>query len=126
TLAFDASTYELWVPLCNGGTVVVAPVGDVDADAVRAAVRDHGVTGLWLTSGLFRMIAQDAPDCLAGAREVWTGGDVVPAAAVRRVLAACPGLVVVDGYGPTETTTFATSYRMLESGSVPEAVPIGR
>ena len=45
-------------------------------------------------------------------REVWTGGEVVPAAAVRRVLAACPGLTVVDGYGPTETTTFATRRSM--------------
>ena len=75
--------------------------------------------------GLFRVIAQDAPAALAGAREVWTGGDVVPAAAVRRVLAACPGLAVVDGYGPTETTTFAASYPMHTPGAVPDAVPIG-
>src|SRR5439155_5168881 len=124
-LAFDASTYELWVPLLRGGQVVVAPPSDVDVDTLRRMIGEHGVTGLWLTSGLFRMVAQDAPDCLAGLREVWTGGDVVPAGAVRRVLAACPGLVVVDGYGPTETTTFATSYRMPDAGSVPDAVPIG-
>src|SRR6185437_1769694 len=60
-----------------------------------------------------------------GAREVWTGGDVVPAAAVRRVLAACPALTVVDGYGPTETTTFATCYPMPAAGAVPDLVPIG-
>jgi amino acid adenylation domain-containing protein/non-ribosomal peptide synthase protein (TIGR01720 family) len=125
-LAFDASTYELWVPLLSGGQAVVAPAGDLDVDALRRMVTEHQVTGLWLTVGLFRIVAQDAPDCLAGVREVWTGGDVVPAAAVRRVLAACPDLVVVDGYGPTETTTFATSYRMAEVESVPEVVPIGR
>ncbi|MGH3780158.1 MAG: non-ribosomal peptide synthetase, partial [Pseudonocardiaceae bacterium] len=124
-LAFDASTYELWVPLLNGGQVVVAPPCDLDVDTLRRAVTEHQVTGLWLTSGLFRIIAQDAPECLAGVREVWTGGDVVPAGAVRRVLQACPGLVVVDGYGPTETTTFATSYRMSGVESVPELVPIG-
>ena len=124
-LAFDASTYELWVPLLRGGQVVVAPPSDVDVDMLRRMIGEYGVTGLWLTSGLFRMVAQDAPDCLAGLREVWTGGDVVPADAVRRVLAACPGLVVVDGYGPTETTTFATSYRMPDAGSVPDTVPIG-
>src|SRR5437764_551926 len=45
---------------------------------------------------------------------------------VRRVLAACPGIVVVDGYGPTETTTFATCYSMPDAGSVPDNVPIGR
>src|SRR5439155_3181151 len=125
-LAFDASTYELWVPLLRGGQVVVAPPSDVDVDTLRRMIGEHGVTGLWLTSGLFRMVAQDAPDCLAGLREVWTGGDVVPAAVVRRVLAACPGLVVIDGYGPTETTTFATSYRMYHAESLPDVVPTGR
>ena len=125
-LAFDASTYELWVPLLNGGTVVVAPDGDVDADVLRRVVTEYRLTGVWLTSGLFRVVAQESPGCLAGVREVWTGGDVVPAGAVRRVLAACPGLTVVDGYGPTETTTFATSYPMPDLESVPDVVPIGR
>jgi amino acid adenylation domain-containing protein/non-ribosomal peptide synthase protein (TIGR01720 family) len=124
-VAFDAATYEVWVPLLRGGQVVVAPPGELDAAALRRLVAGHGVTGVWLTAGLFRLLAQDAPDCFAGLREVWTGGDVVPAAAVRRVLASCPGLTVVDGYGPTETTTFATAFPMSSADGVPEAVPIG-
>jgi amino acid adenylation domain-containing protein/non-ribosomal peptide synthase protein (TIGR01720 family) len=122
-LAFDASTYELWVPLLNGGRVVVAPPGDVDADVLAGLIARHGITAMWLTAGLFRYLVQESPESLAGLREVWTGGDVVPAAAVGRALAACPGLAVVDGYGPTETTTFATAHRM--AGDVPEVVPIG-
>ncbi|MCM3804719.1 non-ribosomal peptide synthase/polyketide synthase [Streptomyces sp. DR7-3] len=124
-VAFDAATYEMWVPLLGGGRVVVTP-GELDAAAVRRLVAGQEVTGLWLTAGLFRLLAQDAPDCFAGLREVWTGGDVVPAASVRRVLAHCPGLTVVDGYGPTETTTFATSFPMSRADEVPEVVPIGR
>ncbi|MFI6303328.1 non-ribosomal peptide synthase/polyketide synthase [Amycolatopsis thailandensis] len=124
-LAFDASTYELWVPLLNGGTVIVAPPGDVDADVVRELTARHGVTALWLTAGLFRLFAGDAPECFRGLREVWTGGDVVPPEAVRRVLDTCPGLAVVDGYGPTETTTFATSFRMTSADTVPSTIPIG-
>ncbi|GAA4465493.1 hypothetical protein GCM10023170_074870 [Phytohabitans houttuyneae] len=124
-LAFDASTYELWVPLLNGGAAVVAPPGDLDVAMLRRVLPAHGVTSLWLTAGVFRVVAQEAPDCLAGVGEVWTGGDVVPAAAVRRVLEACPGITVVDGYGPTETTTFATSFAMSAAGGVPDAVPIG-
>ncbi|MDT5024230.1 MAG: hypothetical protein QOE61_656, partial [Micromonosporaceae bacterium] len=125
-LAFDASTYELWVPLLHGGQVVVAPPADLDVETLRRVIGGYRVTGLWLTAGLFRLIAQDAPDCLAGLREVWTGGDVVPAAAVRRVRAVCPELTVVDGYGPTETTTFATAYPMPAAEPVPDIVPIGR
>ncbi len=125
-LAFDASTYELWVPLLNGGTVVVAPAGEVTAATLRDAIGTHGVTGLWLTAGLFRAFGLDSPECFAGLREVWTGGDVVPAAAVRAVRAACPGIVVVDGYGPTETTTFASHHRIEADGPVPAVLPIGR
>ncbi|PSL55729.1 non-ribosomal peptide synthase protein (TIGR01720 family)/amino acid adenylation domain-containing protein [Saccharothrix carnea] len=123
--AFDASTYELWVPLLRGGAVVVAPPEDLDAEALRRVVTEGGVTALWLTAGLFRAVAQEAPDCLATVRQVWTGGDVVPAAAVRRVLDACPGIVVVDGYGPTETTTFASRRVLTAADPVPDPVPIG-
>ncbi|MGW5695943.1 amino acid adenylation domain-containing protein, partial [Streptomyces asiaticus] len=124
-VAFDAATYEMWVPLLNGGRVVVTS-GELDAAAVRRLVAEQKVTGLWLTAGLFRLLAGDAPDCFTGLREVWTGGDVVPAASVRRVLERCPGLTVVDGYGPTETTTFATYFPMSRADEVPEVVPIGR
>ncbi|MEV4053508.1 non-ribosomal peptide synthase/polyketide synthase [Amycolatopsis sp. NPDC049688] len=124
--AFDASTYEVWVPLLNGGRVVVAPPGDVDAEVLRDVVTRQGVTALWLTAGLFRLLAQEDPACLRGVGEVWTGGDVVPAASVRQVREACPGLTVVDGYGPTETTTFASRYFLAPEAAVPDAMPIGQ
>ncbi|MEV0116634.1 amino acid adenylation domain-containing protein [Streptomyces sp. NPDC050844] len=123
--AFDASTYELWVPLLNGGTVVVAPPGDLDARGIASAVSDAGVTGLWVTAGLFSVLAEEDPGCFRGAREVWTGGDAVSPAAVRRVLRACPGTAVVNGYGPTETTTFATCHRVAGAGDPGSVVPIG-
>ncbi|MER5303568.1 non-ribosomal peptide synthase/polyketide synthase [Streptomyces lasiicapitis] len=140
-VAFDAATFEVWAPLLTGGCVVVAAGETVDAALLRRLARPEGgagagggadvggrrgLTALWLTAGLFRLLAQDAPDCFAGLRQVWTGGDVVPAAAVRRVLAACPGLTVVDGYGPTETTTFATSHALADATTVPDTVPVGR
>ncbi|MFD9885795.1 amino acid adenylation domain-containing protein, partial [Streptomyces alboflavus] len=124
--AFDASTYELWVPLLRGGTAVLAPPGDVDAAVVRHAVSERGVRHLWLTAGLFRLLAQEDPTCLRGANEVWTGGEAVPGAVVRRVLDACPGLTVVDGYGPTETTTFATRRAYRAGDPLPVVLPIGR
>ena len=125
-LAFDATTYEIWVPLLTGGQVVVAPPTEVDAEVLRRMIAEYDLTVVFLTSGLFRMVAQDAPDCLAGVGEVWTGGEVVPAAAMRRVLDACPGLVVVDVYGPTETTAYATQRGMRTADEVPDPVPIGR
>ncbi|MFJ7906031.1 amino acid adenylation domain-containing protein [Kitasatospora sp. NPDC096204] len=124
--AFDASTYEIWVPLLSGGRVVVAPQGDLDAAAIRDLVRVHALTHVHVTAGLFRVIAEEDPAIFAGVREVLTGGDVVSAPAVRRVLEAVPGIAVRALYGPTETTLCATQYPMPDATAVPSTVPIGR
>ncbi|WP_197523398.1 non-ribosomal peptide synthetase [Actinokineospora pegani] len=126
TLAFDASTYELWVPLLRGGSVVVAPSGELDVDSLRAVIAEQRVTGLLLTSGLFRVVATEAPEILAGVSEVLAGGDVVPGGAVRRVLRACPDITVVNAYGPTEVTVMASSHPMRSVEEVSDVAPIGR
>ncbi|RPE39192.1 amino acid adenylation domain-containing protein [Streptomyces sp. Ag109_O5-1] len=124
--AFDASTYEMWVPLLSGGRLVIAPPGVLDVQALRKVIAEERVTALWLTAGLFALMAEEAPECFAGVREVWAGGDVLSPVAVRRVLRACPGLEVVNGYGPTETTTFATSCRLRSADELPDQLPIGK
>ncbi|WP_329168719.1 non-ribosomal peptide synthase/polyketide synthase [Streptomyces sp. NBC_01267] len=123
--AFDLSTYELWVPLLNGGRVVVAPPEQLDLDLLQHTIATHGVTGLWLTAGLFRLVAEERPGLLTGVREVWTGGDVVSPAAAARVLTACPGIEVVNGYGPTEATTLATCHPVRSLPENAATVPIG-
>ncbi|WP_031479622.1 non-ribosomal peptide synthetase [Streptomyces bicolor] len=121
---FDAATYETWVPLLNGGTVVVAPPGPVTPDLLKRLLPEARVTAVWLTAELLRTVAEIAPEVLGGVREVWAGGDVLAAGAVRRVRERCPGTRVVNGYGPTETTVFATAHRV--TGEVGGSVPIGR
>ncbi|MFI0712158.1 amino acid adenylation domain-containing protein [Streptomyces inhibens] len=123
--AFDVSTYELWVPLLHGGLLAMAPAV-FDVDTLRRLLKDHRITGLQLTAGLFRVVADEAPDCFTGVREVMTGGDVISPTAVARVLEACPGTLVRAMYGPTETTLFATHHPMTEAprGSVPLGRPL--
>ncbi|GHC74362.1 hypothetical protein GCM10007079_08570 [Nocardiopsis terrae] len=123
--SFDTSQYELWVPLLSGGTVVVAPPEDPDLDTLERLLREGAVTGMWLTSGLFNLVARERPECLRGVREVWTGGDVVAPDAVSRVLRACPDTRVVDGYGPTEATTFTTRHAMSAPWRQETTIPIG-
>ncbi|WP_344320433.1 amino acid adenylation domain-containing protein [Streptomyces macrosporus] len=123
--AWDASTLELWVPLLNRGEVVIAPPGRTDLARLAKLLVEERITRLWLSAGLFRVLAEEDPACFAGLRELWTGGDVVPADAVRKVRRAAPGTVVVNGYGPTETTVFATHHVMRPGDEVPDTVPIG-
>ncbi|MGW4891958.1 amino acid adenylation domain-containing protein [Kitasatospora sp. NPDC004240] len=110
-LAFDASTYEVWLPLLNGGRVVVGPA-ELTAPALADLVAGHGLDAVFLTSALFRLFAEERPDCFAGLREVWAGGEVLSATAMERMRLACPDTAFVNVYGPTECTVFATAHRM--------------
>ncbi|MFC8535892.1 amino acid adenylation domain-containing protein [Streptomyces sp. NPDC057249] len=121
---FDASTFELWVPLLNGGRVVVAPGGVLEARVVREAVERHGVTALFVTTALFNVMAEADPAVFAGLRTVAAGGEAATPGLMQRVAAASPGTVVLHVYGPTETTTFATRHPVTAGTS--GAPPIGR
>ncbi|MER5772642.1 condensation domain-containing protein, partial [Streptomyces sp. NPDC001985] len=88
---FDASVFELWVPLVHGGRVVVAPPGLLEAGTLAGVVAGHGVTGMYMSSGLFGVLAEESPGALAGLSEVLTGGDVMAAGALEAVREACPG-----------------------------------
>ncbi|MFD3688139.1 amino acid adenylation domain-containing protein [Nocardiopsis sp. NPDC058631] len=124
--AFSVSAYEMLVPLLRGGTVVTAPPGPVGVSDLARLIREHGITGLHLTAGLFRVVAEEDPGCLAGVREVLTGGDAVSADAVRRVMTACPDLVVRTTYGATETTLFTVSAPVTRLPDPGDRLPVGR
>lgn len=123
--AFNVSTYELWVPLLHGGSIVVPPVGDLDVAVIRRLIAEERITGLHLTAGLFRVLAEEDPGCLAGVREVLTGGDVIAPTAVGRVLEHNPGMVVRAMYGATEATLFSTHAPMAAPFRLQGAVPVG-
>ncbi|UOZ05532.1 non-ribosomal peptide synthetase [Amycolatopsis sp. WQ 127309] len=122
--AFDASTLEIWGPLLNGARLVLAPPHDLPVTELTKFAGQHGVTILWLTAGLFHQAVETGLDDLRGLRYLIAGGDVVSPAHVRRALAALPGTSVVNGYGPTENTTFTCCHRV--TGPTYDSVPIGR
>jgi amino acid adenylation domain-containing protein len=126
-MSFDVATFEIWGPLLNGGCLALLPPGPYTLADVYAAVARHGVTTLWLTSGLFHLAVEEGLAPLGGLRQLLAGGDVLSRPHVLRALAALPGVELVNGYGPTENTTFSTTHRLrggLAAGET--SVPIGR
>jgi amino acid adenylation domain-containing protein len=126
-MAFDASTFEIWGALLNGGKLVLAPAGPVAPGELAPLAARERVTTMWLTAGLLNRVVDDHPSLLAGLRQLVSGGDVLSPAHVNRALALLPeDGVLVNGYGPTEATTFTCAHRMAARTTAPAPVPIGR
>lgn len=124
--AFDASLLEVWGALARGARLEVAPAGPLGLRDLADLVRERGITAAWLTAGLFHQMAEFEPDCFAGVRRLFTGGDVVSPHHTGALLARHPGLGVVNGYGPTENTTFTCCHLLTAAPPAGAArVPIG-
>ncbi|MEN3328613.1 MAG: hypothetical protein V7638_3420 [Acidobacteriota bacterium] len=121
-LSADASTFEIWGSLLNGGKLVLAGRGK----ELGKVIASHGVTTLSLTAGLFHQVIEEGAAELRGVRQLLASGDKLSARQVRKALARLPETRLIGGYGPTETTTFATTETLSESSVVNERVLIGR
>lgn len=126
-LSFDASTLEIWGPLLHGGTVVVHTDDLPALTDLAGVIRTHEVTTAWFTAALFNRIVDTAPEILRPLREVLTGGEALSVRHVARALAALPSTTITNGYGPTEATTFATTFRVPRTlAPSAQSVPIGK
>jgi len=126
-LAFDASTFEIWGSLLNGARLVVMPPQTPSLGELGQALRRYEVTTLWLTAGLFHQMVDDRLEDLAGVRQLLAGGDVLSPRHVEQVAGELKGCQLINGYGPTESTTFACCHLVtLSECKISQSVPIGR
>jgi len=128
-VTFDAALLEIWCVLARGARLEIAPPGPLTLRELADVITSRGITVLWLTAGLFHQMAEHHADCFAGVRAVFAGGDVVSPRQVTALLTRHPGLTVVNGYGPTENTTFTTCHSMrgplpAEAATIPIGTPV--
>ena len=128
-LAFDASTFEIWASLLNGATLVVYPGKLPSATELSALLDKHKINTLWLTANLFHQLAETNPETLRRIPLLLTGGEVVSAWHLRRVLEIEQNeespQTILNCYGPTENTTFSSTFALRHINEVPDVVPIG-
>ncbi|MFB8273843.1 amino acid adenylation domain-containing protein [Streptomyces sp. NPDC055955] len=126
-LPWDAFSLELWGMLLCGGTSVLADGAYLLPTSLRAMVADHGVNVLWLTASLFNMFVEEDPGCFDGIDRLFIGGERLSPGHVRTFLEAHPGVTLVNGYGPVETTVFAAVHEITLADCARESgIPIGK
>jgi len=126
-LGFDASTLEIWGPLLNGGTCVIHDERIPTGCGLAGTIQGHDVRVAWLTTALFNAIVDDDAGKLRGLEQLLIGGEALSPSHVRKAYAALPDTVIINGYGPTECTTFAATYRIpRELDKNLRSIPIGR
>ncbi|MEM9164347.1 MAG: amino acid adenylation domain-containing protein, partial [Cyanobacteria bacterium P01_F01_bin.4] len=123
-LTFDASTFEIWGALLNGGQLVLLPTQSPSLAELGETIVAHQVTTLWLTSGLFNLIVEEQLDTLKSVRQLLAGGDVLSARHLRKALATLKNTRIINGYGPTEGTTF-TCCHTIKADDLAGSPPIG-
>lgn len=125
-LSFDASTLELWGSLLHGASLAIAPARSLAIPEYRNLIEQYQVTILWMTSAIFHLVTDYAPETFRSLRQLIVGGDVIQPRSVRTIQQRHPHLAVINGYGPTENCTFTTCYRVPANLDPHTPLPIGR
>uniref|UniRef100_UPI0036DCE863 amino acid adenylation domain-containing protein n=1 Tax=Photorhabdus sp. RM322S TaxID=3342825 RepID=UPI0036DCE863 len=125
--AFDASTFEVWAPLLNGGALVVVDHATLlTPQAFVQVLQVQRITVLWLSVGLFNQLAAELSPVLSQIKLLIVGGDALDPHVIGQVLRTRPPQQLLNGYGPSEGTTFTTTYRVTALASGAARIPIGR
>lgn len=125
--AFDASTFEIWGALLHGGCCVVFPDRVPTLGALADCLRTERIDTLWLTSSLFNFVIDEAPETLRPVKQLLTGGEALSPSHIARAQQALPDTRLINGYGPTETTTFACCHPIPDGIRADQkSIPIGR
>jgi len=125
-ISFDASTFEIWAPLLNGGCLAIMPPETQSLDEIGTAIRKYGVTIMWLTAGLFNVMVDQYLNNLRPLRQLLVGGDALSPSHIRKAMDGLPGCRLINGYGPTEGTTFSCCHTITRDDAQSASIPIGK
>ncbi|GAB4019206.1 amino acid adenylation domain-containing protein [Spirosoma koreense] len=125
-LAFDASTLEIWGSLTNGGRLVLVRENPPSLEDIKQTIQAHSVNAVFFTAALFNVLVDSGISSLTTLTQLATGGEAASTQHVGRARHQLPDCVLINGYGPTESTTFASFYNLSAGQWETASVPIGK
>ncbi|WP_147203649.1 non-ribosomal peptide synthetase, partial [Segetibacter aerophilus] len=124
--SFDATTFEYWGMLLNGGQLVLCTENTLlDSQLLKAEISANKVTKMWFTSSWFNQLVETDITVFAGLQTILVGGEKLSEKHIEKLRQADPSIEIINGYGPTENTTFSITYNIQEN-EVNSSIPIGR
>ncbi|CAG8999854.1 MAG: D-alanine--D-alanyl carrier protein ligase [Candidatus Celerinatantimonas neptuna] len=126
SIAFDAATFEIWVPLLNGGRCILFSEKILHLQALKNELSFNRVNTIFLTTALFNTIIDEDPTCLSGIKTILTGGESHSVRHMTKAIEIFGEGVVTNVYGPTECTTFSSYYPIKKVENYQYTIPIGR
>lgn len=127
SIVFDACTFEIWASLLNGFELYIIKKSELlDPNSLKSYLIENKITILWLTAPLLNQLCENHPDMFKTVRCLLTGGDVLSPKHINLIRKVCPDLTIINGYGPTENTTFSTCFTINDyyNDSIPIGYPI--
>ncbi|MCU0290333.1 MAG: AMP-binding protein, partial [Acidobacteria bacterium] len=124
-LEFDASTFEIWGSLLNGIRLFITAKEEIlNPVKLKENIGKYDIATMWLTSPLFNQLSGMDVEIFAGLRNLLVGGDVLSPFHINKVKERFPRLNIINGYGPTENTTFSTTFKI--DNVYHQRIPIGK
>lgn len=124
-ISFDASTFEIWTPLLNGLQLhLIKKENLLQLDVLEKNIKENKITIMWLTSKLLNSIVEGNMKIFESIRVLLSGGDVLSIKHINKIKKEYPNIIIVNGYGPTENTTFSVCKNIKEIS--PKPIPIGK
>jgi amino acid adenylation domain-containing protein len=125
-VSFDASTFEVWGCLLNGACLLLPPPHTPSLEELGEWIRNFRISILWLTAGLFHQMVENQLSSLRSVRQLLAGGEVISPTYLKMAIDELPSCKIINGYGPTENTTFTTFFPAINKNRIRETVPIGQ
>jgi amino acid adenylation domain-containing protein len=115
SVSFDATTFEYWGPLLNGGSVILSSHENLlDSNSLSTLIKVHSVNIMWFTAGWLHQLVESDIELFEGLTTLLAGGDKLSSPHIKQLREKYPLLEIINGYGPTENTTFSIVHHIQE------------